>query len=360
MPHARRPSTEEIAAQARAAVERAIQRHIPGLRLPDDLTGELGATPKDVIYARGTLKLYRYRPQCDEIYRVPIVLVMSLVSRAYILDLTKGQSFVEFLLRQGYDVYLIDWGVPRAEHATLRMEDYVLDFIPTCLRVVGEESGEPEASLVGYCMGGQLAAMYTARHTDGPVKNLVCFTTPINAEGMPLFRTWTDPTHFDLDRLISTLGNLPPELLEVSFDMLRPFQKTAGRLKLLDNVDDDTFVKAHLRFERWAADQIPFAGETARQFITGCLRENKLVHNTFELAGRRVDFSQIQVPFLHVTAEHDHIVPAAASRDLITTVGSKDKTEIVLKGGHVSLVAGSNAVHRLWPQLDAWLAACSL
>ena len=112
------PSTEEIAAQARAAVDRALQRHIPGLGSLDELTGELGATPKDVIYSKGTLKLYRYRPLCDEIYRVPIVLVMSLVSRSYILDLTKGQSLVEFLLRQGFDVYLIDWGVPRAEHAT--------------------------------------------------------------------------------------------------------------------------------------------------------------------------------------------------------------------------------------------------
>src|SRR5215470_3266550 len=156
MPNAR-PSTEEIAAQARAAVERAIQRHIPGLRLPDDLTGELGATPKDVIYAQETLKLYRYRPQRDEIYRVPIVLIMSLVSRSYILDLTKGQSFVEFLLQQGFDVYLIDWGVPRAEHSTLRLEDYVLDFIPACARAVTEDSAEPEVSLVGYCMGGQLA-----------------------------------------------------------------------------------------------------------------------------------------------------------------------------------------------------------
>ncbi len=359
MPNAR-PSVEEIAARARAVVERAIQRHIPGLKLPDDLTGELGATPKDVIYTQGTLKLYRYRPQCDEIYRVPIVLIMSLVSRSYILDLTKGQSFVEFLLQQGYDVYLIDWGVPRAEHATLRLEDYVLDFIPACLRVILEDTGEPDVSMVGYCMGGQLAAMYTALHRKGPVKNLVCFTTPINAEGMPLHRTWTDPAHFDLDRLIKTLGNIPPELIEASFDMLRPFQKTAGRLKLLDNVTDDAFVKAHLRFERWAADQIPFAGETARQFITGFMRENKLVRNAFELAGRRVDFSQIKVPFLHVTAEHDHIVPTAASRDLITIVGSKDKTEIVLKGGHVSLVAGANAVHRLWPQLDAWLAKRSL
>ena len=97
----------------------------------------------------------------------------------------------------------------------------------------------------------------------------------------PLYRTWTDPAHFDLDQLITTLGNIPPELIEVSFDMLRPFQKTAGRLKLLDNVHDDAFVKAHLRFERWAADQIPFAGETARQFITDFMRENKLVRNEF-------------------------------------------------------------------------------
>ncbi len=360
MLHERQLSMEEIAAQARAAVERAIQRYIPGLSVPDDLTGELGATPKDVIHTQGTLKLYRYRPLCDEVYRVPLLLVMSLVSRPYILDLTKGQSLVEFLLRQGYDVYLIDWGVPRAEHATLRLEDYVLDFIPACVRVVTEDSGEPEVSMIGYCMGGQLAAMYTALYPNGPVKNLVCFTTPINAEGMPLYRTWTDPAHFDLDRLIATLGNIPPELIEVSFDMLRPFQKTASRLKLLDNVEDDAFVKAHLRFERWAADQIPFAGETARQFITGFLRENKLVRNAFELAGRRVDFGHIQVPFLHVTAEHDHIVPAAASRDLIPLVGSQDKTAIVLKGGHVSLVAGANAMQRLWPQLDTWLAKRSL
>ncbi|MGE0684252.1 MAG: alpha/beta fold hydrolase [Candidatus Binatia bacterium] len=360
MPQKRYPTTEEIAAQARAAVDRAIQRHIPGLKLPDNLVGELGATPKDIVHAQGTLKLYRYRPLCDEIYRVPILLVMSLVSRSYILDLTKGQSLVEFLLRQGFDVYLIDWGVPRAEHATLRLEDYVLDFIPSCVRVVTEDSGEPDISLIGYCMGGQLASMYTALHANGPVKNLVCFTTPINAEGMSLYRTWTDPAHFDLDRLIAALGNIPPELIEVSFDMLRPFQKTAGNLKLLDNVQDEAFVKAHLRFERWAAEQIPFAGETARQFINDFLRENKLVRNEFELAGRRVDFGQIQVPFLHVAAEHDHIVPAAASRDLLGLVGSKDKTEIVLKGGHVSLVAGTNAVHRLWPQLDAWLAERSL
>jgi hypothetical protein len=66
MPQKRDPTTEEIAAQARAAVERAIQRHIPGLRLPDDLIGELGATKGCVL--RGLKR--RYRP-CGEIYQCP-------------------------------------------------------------------------------------------------------------------------------------------------------------------------------------------------------------------------------------------------------------------------------------------------
>ncbi len=362
-------SSEEVAVKARATVDRAIQRHIPGLPTPTELAGltelgvEVGLTPKDIVHARGTLKLYHYRPLHDEVYRVPILFVMSLVSRPYILDLAKGQSLVEFLLLQGFDVYLIDWGTPRYEHHSLRLEDYVLDFLPECIAKVCEDADEPEVSLVGYCLGGLLAALYAALYPNGAnrgLKNLVCFTTPINAEGMPLYRTWTDPAHFDIDTLIDTLGNIPSELINASIQMLRPLQKSAGQMKLLDHAGDEVFVKAHLRFDRWAAEHIPFPGETARQFVTDFLRENKLVRNMFEMDGQRVDFGRIQVPFLHVTAEHDHIVPAAASQDLIELVGSTDKTAIVLKGGHVSLVAGANAVYRLWPQLDSWLAERSV
>ena len=85
------------------------------------------------------------------------------------------------------------------------------------------------------------------------------------------------------------------------------------------------------------------------------LMDNKFAKNTFELRGETVDLGNIKVPFLHVAAEYDHIVPTASSKDLISMVGSKDKQEIVVKGGHVSLVAGGNAIYRLWPKLDEWL-----
>ena len=155
-------SSEDVAVKARATVDRAIQRHIPGLPALTELSVEVGPTPKDLMHTRGTLKLYHYRPLSDEVYRVPVLFVMSLVSRPYILDLAKGQSLVEFLLLQGFDVYLIDWGTPRSEHHSLRLEDYVMDFLPECIEKVCEDADEPEVSLLGYCLGGLLAALYAA------------------------------------------------------------------------------------------------------------------------------------------------------------------------------------------------------
>jgi polyhydroxyalkanoate synthase len=87
--------------------------------------------------------------------------------------------------------------------------------------------------------------------------------------------------------------------------------------------------------------------------------ENKLHKNELVLGGRNVDLGKIAVPLFHAVAEHDHIVPYGAAKPLVAMVGSKDKEEVVLKGGHVSVVAGANAVKRLWPRLDAWLGTRS-
>jgi poly[(R)-3-hydroxyalkanoate] polymerase subunit PhaC len=353
-------SDETIAARVRAEVDRAIQRRIKGLDFLTSPGPAMGTTPKDVIYERRTLKLYHYRPLADEVYRVPLVLVMSLVSRPYILDLTQGQSLVEFLLTRGFDVYMIDWGAPRPEDHGLRIDDYVLDFIPDCVERVLADSGEPDVSIVAYCMGGTLAVMYAALHTDGPLKNLACFATPVNYEGMGLFRKWSDRRYFDVDRLVDTLGNVPPELIYASFDMLRPATRWASSFRLWDQMWNDEFVKSYRVFDRWAVDQIPFAGEAFRQMTKELMWENRLYRNELRLGGRRVDLGRITVPLLHVMAEHDHIAPYEAVRDLVKLVGSTDKRDVVLKGGHVSLVAGPSAVGRMWPLLDAWLAERSV
>src|SRR5207245_8397224 len=115
-------------------VQRAIQRSIKGVEYIASTGPSLGSTPKDILHVRGTMNLYHYRPVADEIYRVPILIVMATTNRGYILDLVPGQSFIEFLLKRGYDVDMLDWTAPTPEEKRLRMQTYVLDFIPDCVR----------------------------------------------------------------------------------------------------------------------------------------------------------------------------------------------------------------------------------
>lgn len=341
-------------------VQRAIQRSIKGVEYIASSGPATGTTPKDVILSRGTMQLYHYHPIADEIYRVPILIVMATTNRGYILDLTPGQSLIEFLLKRGFDVFMLDWNAPKPEEKGLRFEDYVLGFIPDCVRAVRKESGETDVSIIGYCFGGVLSVMYASIFADGPLKNLVCFTTPIDFRGMKLFQNFSDRRYFDVDKLVDSVGNVPSEMIMTSFDMLRPASRAFSQVQLWDNIWNDEYVKAYRMMDRWGTDTLPLAGEYFRQTTKDLMWDNKLYEGNMTVGGRAVDLSKIKVPLLHAVAEHDHIVTYEASKPLVAKVGSADKQEVILKGGHISVAAGGNAVKRLWPKLDSWLSERSV
>jgi polyhydroxyalkanoate synthase len=358
---ARETKVPRIVEAAQTEVERTQARVQKGLDIL--LAREeppVGVTPKDVIYSRGTLRLYHYRPFTDEVYRVPVVFVMSLVSKPWILDLTFGQSFVQYMLAQGFDVFMIDWGIPRPEDKRLKFEDYVDDFIPACMAEVQKATGEDEYSILGYCMGGQLALMYAGTHPEAPLKNLVTAATPVDMDGMGLFRKWTDKRYFDVDRLVDTVGNIPPEMMLRSFEMLRPLDRWTSYIRLIDNLWDPTFVYGYRIMYKWTNEQIPFPGETYRQMIHDLMWENKLMTGKMTIGGRPVNLKAVTCPVFNAMAEHDHIAPYESTKPLLSLVGSEDTEDIVLKGGHVSLVAGKNAVGRLWPRVAQWLSERSV
>src|SRR6201995_4510974 len=76
-------------------VERSLQRARNGVRyVRGTHAPQLGVTPKDVVWKRGKAELWRYRN--DNVrYGPPVLIVHSLVSRSYILDLRPGNSLVE-------------------------------------------------------------------------------------------------------------------------------------------------------------------------------------------------------------------------------------------------------------------------
>jgi polyhydroxyalkanoate synthase len=301
------------------------------------------------------MRLYRYRPQVADVYRVPLVLVMSLISKPYILDLVPGQSFVEFLLKQGFDVYMVDWGSPRPEDRNLRLEDYVLDRLPRCVDVVQQTTGERDVSMLGYCMGGLFALMYGAG-PESNLANLVCVATPVDFSGMSQLRQWADPRWFDVDRVVDSLGNIPAHMVLASLEFLRPMERLMSYVRLWDHLWDDSYVHNWRIRYKWVNDQVPFPGECYRQLVKDFLWENKLISDQFSLRGSPLSLRSVTAPVLHATAEFDHIAPYEATRPLTSLVGSNDTRDLHLRGGHVSLIAGANAVLRLWPTVNEWLA----
>lgn len=156
----------------------------------DNSTAAVGRTPKDVVWKRNKARLYRYRARRATLNPTPLLLVHSLVSRSYILDLIPGNSFVEYLVEQGFDVYLTDWGIPTAEDRGLRLEDYVLDYLPRMVDAVLATSGATDLSMLGYCMGGLLTLLYGAAHPESPVRNIISLATPVDFEHMGLQGIW--------------------------------------------------------------------------------------------------------------------------------------------------------------------------
>jgi polyhydroxyalkanoate synthase subunit PhaC len=320
----------------------------------------VGQTAKDVIWSRGTAQLLHYRPIGPRRHALPLLMVHSLVSKPYILDLIPGNSFIEFLVSEGFDVYMVDWGTPRPEDRRLTLESYVLDMIPTCVDVMLCESGQDEFSLFGYCMGGMLALMYAATHTDAPLRNLITLATPVDFREMGLQGLWSQT--MDADRLVDALGNVPASMMQNSFRMLKPASEVSPVrfMNLWQNALNDKYIVQYRAFDQWTNDHIPFPGEAFRQTTKEIAQQNRFYQGTLELGGRNASLANIRCSFLAVAAESDHIVQLKATLCQEELVGSSDKEMLVLPGGHVGLAAGRKAKQTLWPKVSGWLAERSL
>ena len=109
----------------------------------------------------------------------------------------------------------------------------------------------------------------------------------------------------------------------------------------------------------WVTDNIPLAGGAFRQLIVDLYRHDRLMRNEWTLRGERVDLTRIRANLLTVIAEGDHITPPCQSRAILSKVSSKDKELFTIPGGHIGIMAGSNAHKRTWPHIERWLAARS-
>jgi polyhydroxyalkanoate synthase len=349
------PSPQAVLDRVRRDVERNALRARNGIKLVAgvDRPG-VGCSPKDVVWERGRCQLWHYRS--DNVgYSPPLLIVFSLISRSYILDLTPGNSFIEQLLGAGFDVYMLDWGEPDERDAQNRLEDYADDYIPAGVERVLELSGAEEVNLFGYCFGGDLALLYAAHHPDAPLRSLTVLATPVDFRHMGPMGDLFRKGGLEVDQVVDDQGNVPPSVVVQGFKTLTPTAEVTRYVTLWERLWSDEYVAAYQAMTGWSDDHIPFPGAAARETVQMLVRDNAMVTDRLTVGGDPVHLSDITVPFLTVRADRDHIVPPDATAPLIDLVGSEDKHELRLNAGHMGLVVGRTAAKTTVPTIIDFL-----
>jgi polyhydroxyalkanoate synthase len=350
----------DLMARINRDVERSILRARNGVRyIRGTHRPTLGATPKDVVWRSGKAQLWRYRGPGIR-YGPPVVIVHSLVSRSYILDLRPGNSTIEYLLNAGLDVFMLDWGVPDELDAENSLETYVDGYLPRALAAVRRETGCAEVTLAGYCLGGVLAMLYAAGHTDATVRNLILMATPIDFSEMGAMVAILREGRLDPDDLIDHTGNVAADALYSGFYMLAPTTEIAQKATLLENLWNDEFVEGFQAMAQWSRDHVPFPGAAFRQLVELLVRENVLMTGSVRVGDRIVRLDRARGDVLIATAERDNIVPAAATEPAMRLVGDPARREeLRLPGGHVTFGTGRSALKHTMPRLAGWITAHS-
>jgi polyhydroxyalkanoate synthase subunit PhaC len=340
--------------RVRREVERNAARARNGIKLVTGLSpANVGQSPKDVVWEHGRTQLWHYHND-DARLSPPLLIVFSLISRSYVLDLSPGNSFIERLLAAGFDVYLLDWGEPDERDAANRLEDYTDDYIPAAIERIRRLSGSDRINLLGYCFGGVLTLLHAAHHPDAPLRSLTVMATPVDFEKVgPMADIMSSVRK--VDDILGPDGNVPPSLMLQGFRTLTPTAEVTTYVNLWERMWSDEYVAAHQAMSGWGNDHIPFPGAAARQTADMLVRANGMITDRLFLGGDRVHLSDITMPFLAVLATRDHIVPEPSAAPLIDLVGSADRHLLRLDGGHIGLVVGKTAAKTTIPTIIDFL-----
>ena len=313
----------------------------------------LGSTPSDEIVRENKWRLLRYRSSVRRPRQTPILLVPSLINRHYVLDLVPGRSFAEFLIEQGHDVYIINWGTPTAEDRYLEFDTVCDRYLGRAVRWAERTSGSDGVHLLGYCLGGTLTTIYAAARPER-VRSLTALAAPINFHDDGLLSLWTRTPTFDVEALVQACGNVPWPLMQASFHMLKPTLNLLKGKSVLERAMDDEFLDTFLAIETWGNDNVSFPGACYQRYIQALYQKNALIKGEFTLSGRPAQLSSIRCPTLAVTFEHDHIVPNESAAVLLEHISSDIKKHLQLRGGHVGAVISKRARTGLWQVLSEW------
>jgi polyhydroxyalkanoate synthase len=313
--------------------------------------------PAPEIWREGTTRLLDYgalAPGTPAANGPPVLVVPSLINRAYVLDLNAEASLLRWLAAQGMRPYLVDWDQPGAEERRFTLTDYIAGRLESALDAAMAASGRRPA-LLGYCMGG-LLALALAQRRSKDLTGLALLATPWNfhtdsgAQGAQAAAAAAMLSPF-----LDFLGELPVDLIQALFAGLDP-QLVVRKFLAFARMDPNhPKAAAFVALEDWLNDGVPLAAPVARECLAGWYGANTPTTGQWRVAGKVVNPAGLALPCLGIIPSADRIVPPASAAALCAAIPGAATLQPA--AGHIGMVVGGRAEALVWRPLLTWLKA---
>ena len=333
----------------------------------------LGQTPYEIVYKMDKLVLRRYRLPESELagtqfelgtekfdtgtrkHPVPILMVPPLMVKPFIFDLWPERSFVLTMLRAGFDVWLVDFGEPDDSDAFVRLDNYVMEWLPACAHEIRKATDVHKLTLIGYCMGGLFALMYAATHANHWVHNIVTIGAPLDFSKMGPLAYVAKVGHGQIEGMMKKMGNVPGSVSSTMFKMISPMKNVTRYADLFMNMYNDEFVNGFDAMNHWVGEFIDYPAEAFQQFFHEFVYNNGFKEGGVKLGGKQLDLKKVDASLLAFVGRTDKVVPTQAAEAIMDLVGSKDKEMVLVPGGHMGVFSGASAPANVWKKTARWL-----
>jgi len=304
-----------------------------------------------LLWQEGTTRLLDYRP----LGGTPVLVVPSLINRAYILDLGARQSLLRYLADRGLRPLLVDWGAPGPEERRFDVGDYVMRRLEPAAEAARQAAGGVAPVVLGYCMGGLLALALAARRPE-LVAALALLATPWRfhaerAEQARLLGVLAEP----IARSYAALGEVPVDVLQALFAAQDPLLVLRKFSRFATTVEDSPAALGFVALEDWLNDGVPLAIPVARECLGGWYGEDRPGRGQWRVGGKRMEPRDLKIPSLVVVPAQDRIVPPATAAALADEL--PDAETWTPRLGHIGMIVARDAPSAVWEPLAAWLLA---
>jgi polyhydroxyalkanoate synthase len=271
----------------------------------------IAVTPGKVVYQNDLIQLIQYEPTTEKVKRRPLLIIPPWINKFYILDLRPENSFIRWAVEQGHTVFVVSWVNPDEKLAQKTFEDYMLEGLLAALDAIELATGEREANVIGYCLGGTLLAAtlaYMKAKGDDRIKSATYFVALVDFKEAGELSVFIDEEqlHF-LEERMRAQGYLEGSDMATTFNMLR-----ANDLIWSFVVNNYLLGKEPFPFDLlyWNSDSTRMPAAMHSFYLRNMYQENKLVApGGISLVGVPIDVSTITIPSFLLSTREDHIAP---------------------------------------------------